>query len=252
MKITKLLLWVAYFSFVLSFILIIFSGIILIKKNFNNQEINSESLSGVISKSTTFKLELPLNLNIEYYFHLNNNEISVNSYFLKIQQKYIKTARAENAAVEATTYPKLKMDNIYEMPDSEAYVYISIPYSSVKSVVNIWLIYFLLTSATLLLTILLIIKFLRNCDKGNFFIPSNAKYIRVISYLVIGYSLFRYAIQWVIFNSLNNNLNELVSIKVNSVLDFNLTYLLAALLMVIIAQAFKEGVKLKEEQNLTI
>jgi hypothetical protein len=51
---------------------------------------------------------------------------------------------------------------------------------------------------------------------------------------------------------LNSKFEEFVPINLNSELEFNWKYLIFSLFLVIIAQAFTEGTKLKEEQALTI
>jgi hypothetical protein len=210
------------------------------------------NLKGVTSKSNTYKLDLPLNINIEYYFRYNNNQLLINSYFLKIQKRYL-NIDGENKQTQLTnSYPIQLKGNTYEIPNSEKYLYILIPYTTIKTTIAIWITYFILASAALLLAIFLTIRFLQNCDKGQFFIPANARYLRIISYIAIGFSIFDYIIQWVIFSGLNNHFDDIASLKLTSVVEFNWTYLIISLFLVVIAQAFTEGIKLKEEQNLTI
>lgn len=252
MKITKLLLWIAYIGFVLSIVVIGFLGIILLKQDFKAQNVEKDSLKGVVSKSTTAKFNLPMNLNVEYYFSILNGEVMVDSYFLKIQKKFLTNIELAKAEKKDSDFPKQLNGNIYAMPDSESNLYISISYSSIESTIAIWKFYFFLASATLLFAIFMTIKFLQNCDKGLFFVSANTKYIRVISYLAIGFSLVSYGIQWVIFKGLNNNLSEMATINLDSVIHFNWTFLIVSLFLVLLAQAFSEGTKLNEEQSLTI
>ena len=74
----------------------------------------------------------------------------------------------------------------------------------------------------------------------------------MISYLAIGYSLMEYAFQWLVINEMNSQMEESFSFSLNSNLDFNWNYLIMSIFLVLIAQAFTEGTKLKEEQSLTI
>jgi hypothetical protein len=252
MKITKLLLWFSYISFAGSLCTILFLGNFFLEKDFNNQEGEKESLAGVVSKSTTSKFELPMNLNVEYYFRIKNGELLVDSYFLKIQKKLLTNVAQGQNVKNSEDYPLPLQENLYAMPDTETYLYIPIPFSSIKAAITIFKFYFLLVSISLLAAIFLIIRFLQNCNKGNFFIQSNITYIRMISYLAIGYSLMEYGIQWIIFQTLNNSFSELAPINIDSALDFNWTFLIASLFIALIAQAFTEGIKLKEEQSLTI
>lgn len=252
MKTTRILLWISYIGFVLSVIIIGFLGIMLLRDDFNSQEIEKGSLEGVVSKSTTAKLKLPMNLNLEYYFRIDNGEILIDSYFLKIQKKFLTNSLPQLASTKDNDFPRQLEGNLYSMPDSDSYQYISIPYGNIKASITIVKLYSFLISTILLLSIFFAIRFLQNCDKGHFFIPSNTTYLRMISYLAIAYTLVSYGIQWIIFKTLNNNLNDLASIDVNSGLEFNWTFLIASLFLLLITQAFAEGIKLKEEQSLTI
>lgn len=251
MNITKLLLWISYIGFVLSIIGVGFLGFVLMKQDFNAQEAEKESLQGVLSKSITQKFNLPLNLNIEYYFRLNDGEVLVESYFLKIQKKLLNNATQAQHA-DDSFFPKQVSGSIYAMPDSESYLYHSIPYSSIKETITNWKVYVFLACGILLTAIFLTIRFLQNCDKGHFFVAENSTYIRMISYLAVGYSLINYGAQWVIFQGLNKNFEGLGPINLDLAIEFNWTFLLISLFMVLIAQAFTEGIKLKEEQSLTI
>jgi hypothetical protein len=251
MKITKLLLWFSYISFVLSLGIIVFLALFFLKKDFNAQEGEKGSLIGVVSKSTTTKLQLPMNLNVEYYFRVKNGELLVDSYFLKIQKKFLTKVAQGQDAKKSEDYPMPLQENLYTMPDTDTYLYIPIPYSSIKAAIIIFKFYFFLASIFLLAAIFLTIRFLQNCEKGHFFIQSNITFIRVISYLGIGYSLMDYGIQWITFKILNNSFSEF-PLNINSALDFNWAYVIASLFLLLIIQAFSEGIKLKEEQSLTI
>lgn len=252
MKITKLLLWISYIGFVLSIVAFGIFGIIFLKNDFNTQEVEKTNLKGVTSKSTTAKFELPMNLNIEYYFRVKNGELLADSYFLKIQKKFLTNTGLNKLAKKDADFPKLLTGNLYSMAESDSYLYLSIPYSSIKASLTIWKFYSTIAFLFLLIAIFLTIKFLQNCNKGQYFISQNTKYIRVISYLAIAYGLISYGTQWIIFKSLNHNLEEYSLIDVEAALEFNWNYLIVSLFLVLIAQAFTEGIKLKEEQALTI
>ncbi|MFN3999246.1 DUF2975 domain-containing protein [Algoriphagus sp.] len=252
MKITKILLWIAYISFGLSITAFTFFGIIFLKKDFNTQQVEKSNLKGVIDKSTTGKFELPMNLNVEYYFRVKNGEVLLDSYFLKIQKKFLTSTLLPQGEKKEIDYPKKLTGNIYSMPESDMYLYIPIPFSSIETTLTIWKVYFSLAFLFLLIAIFLAIKFLQNCNKSQFFIPANSTYIRVISYLAFVYCLISYGSQWLIFKTLNHNLEGFSPIDLNAAVKFNWNYLIFSLFLVLIAQAFSEGIKLKEEQSLTI
>ncbi|MDO9553735.1 DUF2975 domain-containing protein [Rhodonellum sp.] len=251
MKTTKVLLWIAYISFVSSIIALSILGAVFFQTEFDAQEAEKGSLEGVVSKSTTNKFELPMNLNVEYYFRIKNGVLLVDSYFLKLQKKFLTNSAEAQVAEKDVDYPVLLQENFYTMPDSESYLYIPISYSSIQAAITFGKFYFFLAAAILLIAIFITIRFLRNCDKGHFFVHANITYIRIISYIAIGYSLIDYGAQWHIFKKLNNSFSEF-PINIDSALDFNWTYVIASLFLLLITQAFSEGIKLKEEQSLTI
>ncbi|GAB2496279.1 DUF2975 domain-containing protein [Algoriphagus taiwanensis] len=252
MKITRILLWITYISLGLSAIAFGLFGIILIKTDFQAQKIENGDLAGVTSKSTTGKFKLPMNLEAEYYLRVKDGQVLVDGYFLKIQKKYIPDSFLANVEIPETDYPVPIQGDFYSMPESDSYLYIKTDFSSIESALHIWKFYFILSFGLLVGAIVLVILFLKNCDNGNFFIAQNAALLRVISYLAIGYSLMEYGFQWLVFNEMNSQLEESFSFSLNSNLDFNWNYLIISIFLVLIAQAFTEGTKLKEEQSLTI
>ncbi len=251
MKTTKILLWIAYVSFVFTIVAFGIAGAVFFRGGFNAHEGEKGSLEGVISKGITRKFELPMNLKVEYYYRIKNGELLVDSNFLKIQKKFLTNSEQVHVAEKDIDYPVLIKGNIYKMPDSESYLYIPIPYSSIKAAITIGKFYIFLAAITIVLAFFITIRFLQNCDKGLFFIKANVSYIRIIAYLAIGFSLIDFVTQWLVFKRLNNSLSEF-PININSALDFNWTYVIASLFLLLIIQAFSEGIKLKEEQSLTI
>lgn len=249
MKITTLLIYITYIGLAFTLITIAFLGVVVMSKDFNTQEVEKNRLKGVATRSTTTTFKLPMNLEAKYYLRIKKGEKLVDSYFIKIQKKYIPQANTD--ALE-TDYPTPVNGNLYSIPDSESYLYIQIPFSSIKRSLTIWKIYFILMFSFLIAGIFITIKFLKNCNKGLYFIPQNSTYLRVISYLAIGFSIFDYVFQWLIYKEMNSKLEESFSFSLNSALEFNWKYLIFSFFLVIIAQAFTEGIKLKEEQSLTI
>lgn len=251
MKVTKILLWITYISFVITIIAFGIIGYIFLPQGFNTQEREKGSLEGVVSKSTTSKFELPMNLKVEYYYRIKNGELLVDSYFLKIQKKFLTNSEQVQVVEKDLDYPVLVKGNIYKMPDSESYLYIPIPYSSIQAAITIGKFYIFLAAIIIVFAFFITIRFLQNCDKGLFFVKANVYYIRIIAYLAIGFSLIDYVTQWLVFKRLNNSLSEF-PININSALDFSWTYVIASLFLLLIIQAFSEGIKLKDEQSLTI
>ena len=252
MKITTILIYLTYIGLVITLATVAFLGVILMRKDFNTQEIEKTRFEGVKNRSTTGTFKLPMNLEVKYYFRIKEGEKLIDSYFIKIQKKFIPKAFLSDNEVLETDYPILIKETLFSMPDSESYLYIQIPFSSIERALTIWKVYAMLAFSFLIIAIYLTIRFLQNCNKDLFFIAQNSSYLRAISYLAIGYSLMDYAAQWLIYQEINSKLEDSFGFSLNSDLEFNWKYLIFSLFLVIFAQAFTEGTKLKEEQSLTI
>ena len=252
MKITNLLLWISYLGFVACLTIFGFTGYFFFKRDFNPQANGKDSLSGVVSKSVTSKFSLPMNLNLEYFFRIKDGEVLVDSYFFKIKKDNLPEAYLSNTELSETDYPTPIKGNIYSLPESETYLYLETPFSIIERSLTIWKAYSTLLFGILLSGFFLTIKFLKNCNKGLYFTLQNAIYLRAISYLAILFCLFDYGFQWLIFQEINSQLADSFSFSLNSDLAFNWKYLVFSLFLFMIAQAFTEGTKLKEEQSLTI
>ena len=252
MKLTKILLWTTYISLAVSIIAFVFFGIFFVKMGFKDPKFEHGNMEGVKSKSLTGTFKLPMNMEVSYYQRIKDSEVLVDSYFLKIKKKQIPKQFLSEAELTETDYPTPIKGNIYSMASSDGYLYVKTDFSTVETALNILKSYGILSFVLLLGGISFIILFLRNCDSGDFFISQNATYLRSISYLAIIYVLIDYGVQWLIFQNLSSKIEDLFSVSLNSDLEFNWKYLIFSIFLVIIAQAFTEGTKLKEEQSLTI
>ncbi|MCU0402719.1 MAG: DUF2975 domain-containing protein [Algoriphagus sp.] len=252
MKITKILLWITFIGLALSMIAFGIFGVILFNTGFNAQEAEKSSLEGVGSKSRTVTFKLPMNMEAEYYLRIKDGKVLVDAYFLKIEKKYIPKDFLTQSEISESDYPKVMKGNLYSMPESESYLFIQTPFSTIESALTIWKVYAMLAFSFLIIAVFFTIRFLQNCNKDLFFIAQNSSYLRAISYLAIGYSLMDYAAQWLIYREINSKLEDSFGFSLNSNLEFNWNYFIFSLFLVMIAQAFTEGTKLKEEQSLTI
>lgn len=251
MKSTKLLIYIAYIGLAVSLTTIAYLGFVVIRKDFNLQGIEKNGPKGK-NRSATATFKLPMNLEAKYYLRVKEGEILVDSYFFKIQKKYIPEAFFSKADIPDTDYPTPLGGQFYSMPESETYLFLKTTFSTIERSLIILKIYFILIVSFLVAGIFFTIKFLKNCNKGHYFIPKNSTYLRIISYLAVSFSLLDYIFQWLIVQEMNSQLEDSFSFSLNSGLEFNWKYLIFSIFIVIIAQAFTEGTKLKEEQSLTI
>lgn len=101
-------------------------------------------------------------------------------------------------------------------------------------------------------------KFLRAIQLGKSFDYTNYKRLSNIGFSLIGYQLFLYAYQLtqnyyvdLIFQSTLSNFRNIINL--NGVPEkYNFYYLIAGLIFIILAKAFKKGYQIQQEQDLTI
>jgi hypothetical protein len=91
----------------------------------------------------------------------------------------------------------------------------------------------------------------RSLSRGRLFIPENARRIRWVGFTVIFGELARAALVyfWSYYTSLHFTANGL---RFVASIDFSGTTVIAGLSILVIAEVFREGTRLHEEQSLTI
>jgi hypothetical protein len=91
----------------------------------------------------------------------------------------------------------------------------------------------------------------RSLSRGLLFIPENARRMRWVGFTVIFLELARAALVyfWSYYTSLHFTANGLRFVAWT---DFNGITIVAALAVLVIAEVFREGARLHEEQSLTI
>ena len=111
--------------------------------------------------------------------------------------------------------------------------------------------------ALLIITLYLLYKMATNINtvilniyKGTMFDEQSIKLIQKTGLLVILFSVVDYAYQWYDYKEQLLTISE--SLKIDNTVAFSFGMLLCAIFVFIIAEAFKQGGKLKEEQELTI
>lgn len=91
----------------------------------------------------------------------------------------------------------------------------------------------------------------RSLSRGLFFIPENARRIRWVGFTVIFGELARAALIyfWSYYTSLNFTANGLHFVAST---DFNMITIVSGFTILVIAEVFREGTRLHEDQSLTI
>jgi len=101
----------------------------------------------------------------------------------------------------------------------------------------------------------LLIKLLKSVENRDFFTFDNVKRIRIIGLIIISYSILKWiysrVLSYVLFDLFN--IKGVVDIR-NSVwsFDFFSSTLFLGLMVLLVANAFEHGLKIKQEQDLTI
>ena len=83
------------------------------------------------------------------------------------------------------------------------------------------------------------------------FSMANVKRISLLSYLFLGYPFLRFLGRWSISSYLEGKL-KFVGLKWVNNFEFDLTWFLMGILLLTIGKIFEYGIKLQEEQDLTI
>lgn len=102
----------------------------------------------------------------------------------------------------------------------------------------------------------LLLEFVKSALSEDFFSYQNVTRIRLMGFILIGLgifsSIFNIWINWISRSYFDSDLMETATVKVNFTPDVLTNTLFIGLIALIIAQAFDYGLKLKEEQELTI
>jgi hypothetical protein len=114
------------------------------------------------------------------------------------------------------------------------------------------------TTIVLMLSIIIIMgkmaytinRVIQNITEGNMFEPEGIKQVKNIGMLLLMYSLVDFGYQLIIYYEQKLLIHS--PLKVVNTSSFNFVALIIAILVFIIAEAFKQGAKLKENEALTI
>lgn len=102
----------------------------------------------------------------------------------------------------------------------------------------------------------LLLEFVKSALSEDFFSYQNVTRIRLMGFILIGLgifsSIFKIWINWISRSYFDSDMMETATVKVNFTPDVFTNTLFIGLIALIVAQAFDYGLKLKEEQELTI
>uniref|UniRef100_UPI004047B12E DUF2975 domain-containing protein n=1 Tax=Roseivirga sp. TaxID=1964215 RepID=UPI004047B12E len=102
----------------------------------------------------------------------------------------------------------------------------------------------------------LLLQFVKSALNEDFFSYENVARIRLMGFILIGLgvfsSIFKVWLNWISRSYFDSDMMEVASVKVNFTPDVLTNTLFMGLIALIVAQAFDYGLRLKEEQELTI
>ncbi len=215
--------------------------------NLNQKPVTTGALRSFSEKSFKFRLlDAELRLRYEFIkdqkedhiFILNTNLINlspskINSEIYNLKINNIKTRNSLVVPIRQSTF--------------------SVPINK-EEVVIIFLIYSGVSLIYVLLSILIfwqIKKMLGSINKGTPFVTANVKRLILIGWLVFLIPIIQYLINSTQINLLKMNF-QAEGFRLISQNDFNFGLFAGGILLILISGVFRDGVKMKEEQELTI
>uniref|UniRef100_UPI004048AC68 DUF2975 domain-containing protein n=1 Tax=Roseivirga sp. TaxID=1964215 RepID=UPI004048AC68 len=251
MNVTKVTLWTTNAAIIL---IVLVQMIMLLIKFWNidtNQQANAPNdLRGVLTKTVKTHMET-LYYDLDYFFVFRDGEVVVDEHFLSPKGVYI-----QKDFIKSSTQDFIKVNTqgkTYNMPVNGVKIYLPIDTDKTAAYTYVSIFINILWSALLITVLVWVRRLILNFIDGDFFNVLNYKLIARIGLLFILSAVILYLGQLYFFNStpIAMSLPEGYSISSAS-MTFEWNYLYLGLLLLATAQAFKHGIKLQEEQDLTI
>jgi hypothetical protein len=251
MNISKITLWLTNVAIALA---VIGLTALVIQQMLNVNRFTSnkgkQNVEGAISKTERVNISTPF-YDLEYLFVFRNGEIYIDNNFICFNNVTFSNDYAKAMPVdfiEAT-----KQGNKYNMPINGAKVYLPIKIDEVLFYCYLSVFITIVASILKLLALFWVRRLIMNFIHGAFFIPQNHLVISRLGLLFL-FSAFAVSMVGLYFfdsNALSISLPEGYSLDTISA-TFNWNYLYLGLLLLATATAFKQGLSLQNEQDLTI
>jgi hypothetical protein len=119
------------------------------------------------------------------------------------------------------------------------------------SAIRLLLLYIVVLLSLALICIKLLRDIARSVGKGNPFIPINAKKISILGSILIFNGLFMNAFTFAVMQPAARLLNAEIS-EYPALLDIDFETLLAGMCLIVLAEVFRLGTQIQEEQSLTV
>lgn len=175
------------------------------------------------------KLEAPLSVNLDDNYRLSEP-------MEQFAEVTYKGERYTEISIRATSY-SLELESL---PIPDYYLIISM----------------IILLGTFYYLVHVLIKLLKSIEEREFFSLLNVKRIRIIGVMIIGYSvlssIYGYLVKYLLIDYLDIKGVFHISGRFSTQSSFFNTYLFLGLMILLVANAFEHGMRLKEEQELTI
>ena len=211
----------------------------------------SEDLIGARSKTATFKYSVP-EFDLEYYFIYREGKVVIDQYLISpknIGLNYNYTKATENDFISVSAG-----DKHYKISTKTGQLYLPIDEADVLFYRYLSLFEMLLLSVIKVLILLWIRRLILNFSKGEFFVSANHQLLYRIGGLLAIVPIILFAFESYFtngFTSLGLSLPEGYSLNMKGV-SFQWNYMYISLLLILTAQAFKQGIELEIDKDLTI
>jgi len=207
----------------------------------------SEDLEGVIKKSA-LKSYSNLYFDLEYYFIYREGEVLMDGYVLspkhmELEFDYTKSTKADFKEVRS-------VGGMTFIPKTSGKVYFPIDERDFNNFFYLGVALRIITALFIIVQLLWIRKLIKNFCKGDFFNQLNHRVFTKLGLLYIAAGILSVLFKVVFYNRLLTKTIEFSEIQSST--TFNWLCVFVGMILLVVAQAFKQGIKIQEEQELTI
>jgi hypothetical protein len=251
MNVTKVTLWTTNIAITLAIIfVVVFVVNQLLWVNISQPEAGTQNVEGAISKTVRKHISNPL-YDLEYLFVYRDQEVILDAHFISPRMIFLENNIYESGK---NNFIEVKaQDKSYNMPISGSRVYIPIYGSNVTFYFYLSITVNLITALISILGLIWVRKLILKFLEGDFFNHLNYKIIRRLGMLFIIATISLFVVNVYISNNIRLPISFPTGFQVQDVSSaFEANYFYLGLMLLVTAQAFKQGINLQEEQDLTI
>lgn len=251
MNVTKITLWTTNVIITLAVVfVVIFVVNQLLWVNISQPEVGVQNIEGAISKTVHKHISNPL-YDLEYLFVYRDQEVIVDAHFISPRKIFL-----DNNIYESDKNNFIEVqarDKSYNMPLNGSRIYVPIDGSNVTFYFYLSIAAILITASIKILGLIWVRKLILKFLEGDFFNHLNYKIIRRLGMLFTVSTICLFIGNIYISNNIGLPTSFPDGFQIQDFSNsFDGNYFYLGLMLLVVAQAFKQGINLQEEQNLTI